>query len=169
MSTDQNKALVRRFYEEVFSQGNLALIDELFAPNYRSHSPNQIPGVPENRDGLRTSLETYRRAFPDIHFTIHDIVAEGDRVICRFTGTGTQKGELMGIPASGKKTAVTGTDIERIENGKFVEGWLVFDMLGLLQQLGVVQARGVQADASASSSRRTEKRPPDAGTGVPTA
>lgn len=154
MSTEQNKALVRRFYEEVFNQGKYEVLDEICAPHYVSHNPGNPPGLPNNLEGQRQIVTIYRNAFPDIHFTIDDIIAEGDTVVCRWTGTGTQTGELLGIPPNGKRGTVTGTDVQRIENGKLVEGWGVFDQLGLLQQLGVIPARNqAQAPAQAKSQR----------------
>ncbi len=139
MSTEQNKMLLRRFYDEVFNQGKYDALDEICAPDYCTHSRSQTaPGLPNNREGLRQLVMAYRQAIPDLRFTIHDIIAEDDRVICRWTSSGTQTGEMLGIPATNKWASVTGTDVERIENGKLAEGWGVFDQLGLLQQLGVI-------------------------------
>ncbi|MBI4788257.1 MAG: ester cyclase [Chloroflexi bacterium] len=166
MSTEQNKATLRRFYEEVFNQGKYSVLDEICVPNYVSHSPGNPPGIPNNRDGLRQIIMMYRNAVPDIHFTIEDIMAEGDKVVCRWSSTGTHKGELLGIPATNKRATVTGTDITRCENGKLAEGWGVFDQLGLLQQLGVIpmgeQAAKQAAEMKAQATKRgpMEQRPP---------
>lgn len=168
MSTEQNKTLVRRFYEEVFNQGKYAVLDEICAPDYISHNPNNPPGLPNNREGLRQIVTLYRNAVSDIHFTIDDIIAEGDTVICRWTSSGTHTGDLLGIPPTGKQATVTGTDIERVENGKLAEGWGVFDQLGLLQQLGVIPARGAQsqADMVSTPSHRSDKGSSQPGMGV---
>jgi predicted ester cyclase len=168
MSTEQNKMLLRRFYEEVFNQGSYAVLDEIFAPNYINHNPGNPPGVPNDREGLRQIVTLYRNAVSGIHFTIDDMIAEGDTVICRWTSTGTHTGDLLGIAPTGKSATVTGTDIERVENGKLAEGWGVFDQLGLLQQLGVIPAMGVQsqADSPSTQARRSDKGPSQPGMGV---
>ena len=166
MSTEQNKATLRRFYEEVFNQGKYNALDEICAPNYVSHGPNNPPGVPNNRDGLRQIVMIYRNAVPDIHFTIEDIVAEGDMVVCRWSSTGTHKGDLLGIPPTGKSATVTGIDVERLENGKLAESWGIFDQLGLLQQLGVIpkpeqtQQAASQTKGQASTTTRGQQEKP---------
>ncbi len=142
MSTEENKAILRRFYDEVFSQGKYDVLDEICAPDYVSHSPSTLPGVPNDREGQRQIIMAYRKAVPDIHFTIEDVVAEGDKVFCRWSSTGTNTGEVPGMPATGKFTTVKGVDIERVQDGKLVEGWGLFDRLGMLQQLGVLPAQG---------------------------
>jgi predicted ester cyclase len=168
MSTEQNKATVRRFYEEVFNQGKFDVLDEICVSNYVSHNANNPPGIPNDRDGLHQIVKLYREAVSGLHFTIDDIIAEEDRVVCRWTSTGRQTGNLLGIPPTRKEATVTGTDIERLENGRLVEGWGVFDQLGLLQQLGVIPARGAQPQPAASSpsSRRAEQSRSQPGSGV---
>lgn len=136
MSTEDNKALVRRFFEEVFNEKNLASIDEFVGPNIIEHS--LPPGLPAVIEGTRLFIGMYLAAFPDLHFTLEDQVAEGDEVATRFTSRGTHKGEFQGIPPTGKQGIVTGMNIYRLAEGKIVEHWLNLDMLGLLQQLGVV-------------------------------
>jgi steroid delta-isomerase-like uncharacterized protein len=138
MSTEENKALVRRFYEEVFNQKNTTAIGELFDPNLVDHS--LPPGLPEGIEGARQLFSMFQEAFPDLHFTVEDIIAEGDKVVARLTVQGTQQGALMGIPPTGKRVAITATDIVRIAGGKIVDIWANFDQLGMLQQLGVVPA-----------------------------
>ncbi len=168
MSTEQNKMLVRRYYDEVFNQGKYDVMNEIHAPNYKFHLANNPPNLPDNREGLRQIIMAYRQGLPDLHFTIDDIIAEGDRVVCRWTVSGTQTGEMLGIPPTNKRATVTGTDVERVENGKLVEGWGVFDQLGLLQQLGVVprmtqpsMQTGSQAAGQSTSTGRpqTGQRP----------
>ena len=135
MSTEDNKALVRRFYEEVFNQRNLALVDQLFTTNHVFHNP---PTTLHGREEFKQLLSVYITAFPDARFTVEDEIAEGERVASRYTFRGTHQGELMGIPPTGKSVSVTGMIINRIVNGQSEEGWLNFDALGMLQQLGVI-------------------------------
>ena len=138
MSTEENKALDRRFAEEVWNRGNLAVVDELMSADFDGHDPT----MPAGREGFKQFVLMYRSAFPDIHITIEDQIAEGDKVVSRWTARGTHQGELMGIPPTGKQATVTGINIERFANGKFIEEWSNFDALGLLQQLGVVPIPG---------------------------
>jgi steroid delta-isomerase-like uncharacterized protein len=136
MTTEQNKTVTRRTFEEVWNKGNLAVIDETSAPNLVNHFTP--PGMPAGREGFKQFAKAYRAGFPDLHFTIDDMLADGDKVITRFTATGTQKGELFGMPATGKKATVTGITITRYDtNGKEVEVWSNYDQLGMLQQLGL--------------------------------
>ena len=143
MSTEENKALTRRFRLEVFSQGNIAAIDEICDANWTYYDPSDPQGNwPHGPQGMRQLVNLYRSAFPDLHFTIEDEVAEGDKVMTRWTARGTHKGELMGIPPTGRQATVTGITINRMANGKIVEDWANFDALGMMQQLGVIPAPG---------------------------
>ncbi len=139
--SEQNKGLVRRFFEEIFHKGNLALINELYAPNFVSHAYHGEVKGPESYKQL---VAMYRTAFPDLHFTIEDQIAEGDKVVTRWRNRGTHKGELVGeprsIPPTGKQVALSGIVIHRIVGGKFVEQWEDWDRMGLMQQLGVIPA-----------------------------
>jgi len=138
--SEANKAMVRRFANEVMNKGNLRMVDELCAPNVVDHSIP--PGFPAGAAGVKQMATTYRSAFPDMRITIEDLIAEGDKVVARWSGTGTHRGELMGIPATGKRVTVTGIGIDRFAGGKIVEHWENFDQLGMMQQLGVVPAPG---------------------------
>ena len=140
MSPESNKAIARRFLEEVFGQGKLAVADEILAPDHVDHGPGALPGMPPGPEASKMLVTGYRNAFPDIHFTIDDQIAEGDKVVTRWTGHGTHKGELAGIPATGKSATVTGMGVDRIVNGKIVESWGIFDQFGMMQQLGVIPA-----------------------------
>ena len=142
MSAEDNKALSRRFWEEVADQRNLELADELFAAGYVHHDPGLPPEMQRSRDAYMQHLPMFYAAFPDFHLTIEDMVAEGDRVATRWSFRGTHQGELMGMPGTGKKVAASGTTIQRAAEGKIVEGWTLFDTLGMLQQLGVVPPPG---------------------------
>jgi steroid delta-isomerase-like uncharacterized protein len=138
--SEANKALVRRFANELMNRGNLQVADEICAPNAVNHSAP--PGSPAGPAGVKQMVTMYRSAFPDMRVTIEDLVAEGDKVAARWSVTGTHRGELMGIPATGKRVTVTGMEINRFAGGKLVEHWESFDQLGLMQQLGVVPTPG---------------------------
>jgi steroid delta-isomerase-like uncharacterized protein len=135
MSTEENKAVVRRGIEEVWNQKNVAIVDEIAAPDYVSHNPAMTTHGLEQYKQL---VMMYFTAFPDIHLTIEDEIAEGDKVVTRVTARGTHQGSFMGIPPTGKQAVVTGIVIDRFANGKTVEAWNNLDDLGLLQQLGVI-------------------------------
>ena|SRR5215216_6039898 len=138
MLSETNKTVSRRFFEEVFSQGKLNLLDELTTMDHVNNGPGNPPGLPTGIEGTKQLVTLYRNAFPDLHFTVDEQIAEGDKVVTRWTGHGTHKGELMGIPATGKSSTVTGIIIDRLVNGKIAESWGVFDQFGMMQQLGVI-------------------------------
>ena len=138
MLTETNKALSRRFLEEVFNNGKLNVLDEIIAKDHVTTGPGTLPGLPTGPEGQKQLVTVYRNAFPDVHFTIDDQIAEGDKVVTRWTGRGTHKGELFGIPATGKSSTVTGIAVDRIVNGKIAESWGIFDQFGMMQQLGVI-------------------------------
>ncbi|HET6348050.1 MAG TPA: ester cyclase [Candidatus Krumholzibacteria bacterium] len=130
-----NEALCQRFYNEVMDQGKLATIDELVAPNFVEHQP--FPGIPTNRDGLTQFVTMMRTAFPDLKCTVNFMMQDGDKVAVYGTMSGTQNGEFMGVPASGKKFSVDCVDIVRIVNKQAVEHWGVMDSGVMMQQLGI--------------------------------
>ena len=143
MSAEQNKAIARRWLKDGFEKGNLALANEIFAADHTNHDPSAPSGGwPRGPEGGKAIAATYRGAFPDLQFTIEDQIAEGDRVVTRWTARGTNTGELMGMPPTGKKAIVTGINIDRVANGKIAESWGNFDVLGMLQQLGVIPGPG---------------------------
>jgi Predicted ester cyclase len=134
MTTEANKANARRFFDEIANRGNLAVIDELLAP--------------PTREGTKTFHAMLRGAFPDLHVTIDDAIAEGDKVVLRTTSHGTMKGEFAGMPPSGKSATWAAIYTLRFANGKIVEYWGVNDQLSMLQQLGFVEAPGQPAGAA---------------------
>ncbi len=136
MSSEENKDRAPRLYEGVFGAHDLRVVDELVSDAFVDH--DAPPGVSQGREGLKQSAQLYLAAFPDLRFAIEDQLAEGDRVGTRFTARGTHAGPFLGIPATGKPIAVAGIAIDRFADGKLVESWLVYDRLGLLQQLGVM-------------------------------
>ena len=133
---EENKVFVRRWYEEAVNRLDTTLINQFCHPDILSHdTKGDQRGI---EDGPKAAFELFKDGFPDLHIAIEDMVAQGDRVAIRWTATGTHTGELMGIPATGKKICVTGIDINRIAGGKIVEHWGNFDQMGMMQQLGVV-------------------------------
>ena len=135
MSAEENIAGQRRVWEDVINKGNLAIIPELFAHSYFYRSPlgMDIKGP----EGFKQSITMMRKAFPDLHCTIDDMFAIEDKVVTRFTMTGTFKGEMMGITPTGKKFTVAGIIITRWVDGKEVEAWESMDTLAFYQQLGI--------------------------------
>ena len=137
MSTEENKAMLRRNCEEAFNKGDLAVVDEIIANNYVYHgSGGQEFKGPE---GFKQFVTMLRTAFPDLHLTVEDMVAEGDKVAHRLTLRGTHKGDLMGIAPTGKQVTTTAITISRFVGGKEVEAWSSMDML---QQMGVAPPIG---------------------------
>lgn len=135
---EENKAMFRRFIDEVWNNGNLAVADELFAPDAFTPSAPQLPPGPE---GVKVIATLWRTAFPDFHMTIEDLIAEEDKVVARFTETGTHQGEFMGIAPTGRRISITEIGILRLVNNKVAESWYEVDMLSLMQQLGVLPPR----------------------------
>jgi steroid delta-isomerase-like uncharacterized protein len=129
-------ALIRRFFTEVFNQGNLEAIDDFIHPDHENHDPT-APEVPKGPEGVRRLAELYRSAFPDIRFEHEEIVVAGDKVAHRWTFEGTHRGEMMGIAPTEKAVTVQGIEINRIADGKIAESWAISDALGMLRQLGV--------------------------------
>jgi steroid delta-isomerase-like uncharacterized protein len=133
--TTKNKAIFRRYFEDVLNTGNLSLVEELIAPNYVSHYPAgyELGGGPEDVKQIVTQVRT---AFPDVHFSVDDLVAEGEKVVGRWTFRGTQEGDFMGIPPTGRQVTVMGIAIYRFAAGQITEAWVAWDALGLMRQLG---------------------------------
>jgi steroid delta-isomerase-like uncharacterized protein len=138
MQSETNKIVSRRFFEEVFGKGKLNVLDEIIAKDYVNSGPGTLPGLPTGPEGAKQLVTVYRNAFPDVRFTIDEQIAEGDKVVTRWTADGTHQGELVGIPATGKTSTVTGITVDRFVNGKIAESWGIFDQFGMMQQLGVI-------------------------------
>jgi steroid delta-isomerase-like uncharacterized protein len=130
------KDVYRRFLDEGFNRGNLDALDDILTPDYVDH--NAPPGTLPGPAGIKSIIAGFRAAFPDVRMTIEDQLADGDRVATRYTFRGTHLGNLMGIPPSGKQIEMTGITIARIAGGKMAEGWVVYELLSLLQQIGAV-------------------------------
>ncbi len=135
--SEGNKFVIRRSFEELWNKGNLSVADELFTPNY-SHQDPSTPDVGRGPESEKKRATLYRTAFPDLRLTIEDIIAEGETVMARWSCRGTHKGDLSGIAPTGKQVTISGVSIARFTGGKMVEGWVNWDALGLMQQLGVV-------------------------------
>ena len=132
--SEQNKALVRRTFEQIWNHGNVGIIEERFASDYAGHSSTEIRG----REGGKEFVAAMREAFPDFCYTVEDEIAAGDRVVHRWTARGTHEGEFQGLSPTGEHVTITGISIYRVADSKLVEGWTNTDTLGLLQQLGAV-------------------------------
>jgi steroid delta-isomerase-like uncharacterized protein len=135
--SEENKAIVRRLMEEVWTNGDLSLVDQLISVNYKHHDTS-TPDFGPGPEGERKRATLYRSAFPDLQFIVEDVIAEGETVSVRWTSQGTHRGPLSGIAPSGKKVSVSGITLARFAGGKMVESWVNWDALSLLQQLDVV-------------------------------
>lgn len=140
MSAKENKALVRRIYEELWQEGNMDAIDKYYAADVVNHGAP--PDLPPGREGFKVYAGMLTSAFSDSDVTIEDQIAEGDRVVTRWSSKGIHTGEFLGVPATGKQVTVRGIGIERIADGQVAEEWGEFDAMGLMQQLGVLPPPG---------------------------
>jgi predicted ester cyclase len=136
MSAEENKQLVRRFYEEI-DKGNLDVVDELVAEDYLDHNPPPFPGLGIGREGVKQAFKIFWEATPG-HHHIEDQIAEGDKVVTRLTSYGKHDGDLPGAPRTGNDLKMTSITIHRIADGKLVEKWAEKDMIGFLKQIGVM-------------------------------
>ena len=133
---ETNKALVREFYEEI-DKGNIEALDALVAENYIDHNPPPFPGLASGREGVKQSFRIFLQATPGRH-QIEDQIAEGDRVVTRLTSYGKHEGDLPGAPRTGNDLKMTSITIHRIANGQLVEKWSEKDVMGFLQQIGLM-------------------------------
>lgn len=132
---EANKALVRRLYEEVFNDRRLEVVDELAAEDYEEHDP--LPGQGAGREGLKQRVTMLVEGLSP-RFTLHDVIAEADRVVVRWTNDATHSGTFLGIPPTGRTCSVAGIDIYRLDGNRIAEHWHVVDQLSMLQQLGLL-------------------------------
>ena len=140
MAARENKELIRHVLNELFENYNLGVVDEYHAADFVGHSPP--PGISPDRQGVKQFARARASAFSDSRFTIEDQIAEDDKVVTRFTSRHTHTGVFMSIPATGKEVTITGIMIHRVVDGKIRDEWTESDMLGLLKQLGVLEAQG---------------------------
>jgi steroid delta-isomerase-like uncharacterized protein len=136
MAAAENKAVIASFVEEVINQGRLERVDDLVAVDFVELDP--LPGQQQGREGLKQVISAFRTAFPDIHWVIEEMVAEGDKVFSRFTWHGTHRGEFFDVPGTGKQISVKGMVVDRVVASKMVESRILMDGLGMMRQLGVV-------------------------------
>jgi steroid delta-isomerase-like uncharacterized protein len=153
MSVDENKAIARRYFEELWNRGNLAALDELLTADFVIHYP--LAPVPPGPEGAKAHTAPLLKGFPDARHTIEDLVAEGDRVAIRSRWTGTHQNEYRGIPSTGRRVTVNQMTVLRIVDGKIAERWAIPDVLGLMQQLGVVQLQGARPAESGLAGHDT--------------
>jgi predicted ester cyclase len=148
----------RRLYEEGWNQGRVEVFDELLAPDFRGHDP-QDP-FPERRGPMagRETFEMYRAAFPDVRMTVEDLIEQGDRVVIRWRATGTHQGELMGLAPTRRHVEVTGIAIDRWAGDRIAETWINWDTHGLLQQIGAAPAHGSLGEKVGIRMQRTITR-----------
>jgi steroid delta-isomerase-like uncharacterized protein len=137
-TTEQNKAIVREFIDGLFTKGDLGAVDTYLAEGFVNHDPPF--GATADREGMRGAAAMFRAAFPDWHSDVDHLIGEGDLVVEHFTASGTQRGEIMGVPPAGRTVTLRGIQIFRIRDGRIVERWGRLDDLGVLGQLGLVNA-----------------------------
>ena len=145
MAVERNETVSRRFYDEVWNGGDLAVIDQLADPSAVTHDPSVAEDI-RGTEGMKELIASYRRAFPDVKLVVADMFSDGDKVAVRWTATGTHRGELMGLAPTGRRSSVTGISIEHYRDGRVVEVWINWDTLGLLQQIGAAPAPGGTAE-----------------------
>jgi len=141
MSVEENKALVARIADDIWNQGNLAVVADIMAPDARYHGPH-MPGGCGGRDDWRNAIEMYRGAFPDSRVMFEELLACEDKIVGRWSATGTHRGELPGVEPTGRRIAITGITIYRMKRRRIVEAWEQLDLLGMWQQLGLLARPG---------------------------
>lgn len=134
-----NKAIVRRLYEEVWNKRKFEFMNVLVSPSHALHGPS-FSGSSIGPEAYTQVMILYTVGYPDLRFSIEEMIAEGEKVVCYWTITGTHKGEFMGIPATGKKISVDGITIHHVTKGKIMDSYVSMDMLGMMQQLGAIPA-----------------------------
>lgn len=135
---EHNKAIVRRAIDEIWNKGNLAVVEEIYDANCVRHDP-ATPNLATGLENLKQQAALYRAAFPDLHITIEDIIVEGEKVVMRWSSSGTHRGELQGIAPTGKAITSSGISISLIANGKIIEERVNWDNFGLMKQLGAIE------------------------------
>ena len=143
MTPQEIKQFMQRFVQETLNQKNLDVLNEMVAEDFVEHVP--FPGQGPGREGLRYAITTLLSAFPDMKWTVEEQIAEGEKVVSRFTMTGTHQGEFLGIAATGRPIQVWGMVLDVVREGKFAESRILLDMLGLMGQLGVIPSAGAEA------------------------
>ncbi len=151
-SAQDNKQIVRRLIEEAWNQGKTEVVSELLANNCRFHD-EVFPHLNSGAENLRRHIESCRTGFPDLKFSIDDTIAERDEVVVHWTARGTHKGQFLGMPATNKKAAITGTSIYRLEGSKIAESWANWNLMSMMEQLGISSAPQEQKHTQSSSTK----------------
>jgi len=154
MTTDdkqpmENKHITKRFMDECWNQGKMDSIRELVASGCKLHDP-VFPALTSGADNLKRHIETCRSGFPDLKFSIEDTIAERNEVVHHWTARGTHKGQFLGLPPTNRTVTISGTSINRIEGGKIVEQWSDWNLMTLMEQLGV--SAGTKTEAMANKA-----------------
>jgi steroid delta-isomerase-like uncharacterized protein len=152
MQPSNNKQIVQRFMDECWSRGNLNTVSELITDNCRYHDP-VFPSLTSGAENIKNHIQTCRGGFPDLMFTIDDTIAERDEVVIHWTASGTHKGQFLGMSPTNKKASVTGTSINRIEGSKIAEMWANWNLMSLMEQLGIAMAPQAQSNAPKTESQ----------------
>jgi steroid delta-isomerase-like uncharacterized protein len=142
MAAAENRALARRFFDDVFNKGDLRTVDQIFARDYVGHSSANLNRPIKGPAGIKRFVTMYRKAFPDIQFTFEDVISRGDKIVVRWTTEGTHEGEIFGMAPTGKRMTVTGIGIAHVVDGRIRVSHSQVDMLGLARQLGAVPGFG---------------------------
>jgi steroid delta-isomerase-like uncharacterized protein len=137
----ENKAIIRRLYEEIWNKRKVELVSEIISPSHALQAPN-VSGSAVGPEAYKRQLMLFFAGYPDVHFLVEDTIAEADKVVACWTLSGTHRGEYLGIPATNKKVSVDGITIHHIANGKIMDSYSNWDALGMMQQLGVIQPLG---------------------------
>jgi steroid delta-isomerase-like uncharacterized protein len=137
--SEENKKIARKFMDDAWSRGHVEIVDQLMSPKCRFHDP-VFPSLTSGVDAYRKHIVKIREAFPDLKFTIEDVIAENNEVVLHWTVRGTHRGEFLGMPPTQKTASVSGTSINRIEKGQIVEMWSDWNLMSLMEQLGVAPA-----------------------------
>jgi len=136
VSAEENKAVIRRAYDELWNERNVSVVDELVAEDFLNHAAP--PGRQRGRQGLKDVVRMFESAFPDFRYGVEDVISEGEKVVVRDVFTGTHRGDFMGIPATGNRVTMEAIHIYRFDEGRLAEHWVARDDLGMMRQLGVV-------------------------------
>jgi len=153
MSLDDNKALVRRFIDEIFVQGRTEAVDELLTDDFVGHT---WPSTGHPKDDLKAAIDRTSKALSDPRFMIEDMIGEGDRIVVRLTTEATQNGELMGMPPSGKRYSIGEIHIFRVRDGQVSEHWHQFDQMAMMRQLGAMPGGDGAAAGSAAGATSSD-------------
>src|SRR5918912_2355114 len=140
--SEENNVKARRLFEEAFGRGDVGVVDEVLDPDFVCYDPNSEAGEVRGSGTIKAEIEYFRNAVPDLTYTVEDQIAEGDKVVTRYTVSGTHQGEFFGVAPTGEQIKMSGISIDRFEGGKMVEEWPEYDLLGVMRQLGAVSAPG---------------------------